>query len=198
MRKDIALLSLALTLSLSSFAQRYVTFKGIEFSCDIGEVSSKIKTLGFTPLVEGDYVYEKGGKHYAGDRGYDDLVYMYEGLFAGLSCTLFLTHYDDNKSSCSIGLLFKSQDTWEELQLTYDYLKLELKKEFGNGHSIEYFESPYDENTADELKISAVESGKFKYGTIYNDEDGFVNGDILLCISKEQEILLIFSIDKFY
>ena len=168
MRK-IFVLFLLLSFSLSLFSQKNITFKGVELSCDVNDVTAKLKTLGFSPVIE------------------NEEVYRYEGQYAGRTCSVVLREFESDLGSCElvVGFDFLGDSySLQEVRMIYDFLMLDLKKDFGEGHYVENYYSL---------------SGECEYATVYDIKEGFSNGKIALTffeIGEDKYIELIYTIYK--
>lgn len=165
MRKFFALVVLVF-FTFSLYSQKNVTFKGVELSCDINDVSAKLESLGFTPIIENE---------------------RYKGQYAGFPCEVYLREFDSDYSSCElvIGLFNWESCSSKEIKLRYDYFKLDLEKDFGKGH--------YEENY---YSLSGKCDYATIYDYHEGFTDGTIVLSVLSILDKDYYLELIYKINK--
>lgn len=158
MKRIITFLICAIA-SIAIYAQvesEHMTFKGIPIDGSITEFVSKMKQKGF--------VFEE----------YNDFGARMKGEFAGnKGCTIQI--YTNKKNNVYlIAVLFPNAENWSTLYSTYDVLKRNLTKKYGDYiNCIEEFQG-YNEPTDDNSKMHEVHMDRCKYNTTFGNEKGII------------------------
>lgn len=131
--KKILLTIVVVLLSISSFAQEHMTFKGIPMDCSVRSMMSKLAAQGFK------------------DLGYADGSGMMEGVFSGQNAKILL--YSNQKGMVTrIGVVYdKDGLAWSIIRSHYNKLVDGLTKKYGEPGIIEDFADGYEEGTGNEL-----------------------------------------------
>jgi hypothetical protein len=165
MKKILILITLLLISSFSLFAQKtneHLKFKGIPIDGTLQGYVQKMKSVGFTPIQQGD--------------GFTFL----HGDFAGYkNCTIGVATMKGKNLVNKITVIFPENNIWSDLYDTYSILKSMLTEKYGEpANCIEKFQSEYEPKD-DNTKITEVQLDRCRYITQYSPKQG----DIELSIS---------------
>lgn len=169
--KRICAIILMMFVWFASFSQAPMTFKGYELNCTAKELSTKLVKQGFE-LV--DVVLD---------------MYNLKGTFAGENSRIMIMGDSDSKLVTNIMVHFDKVDDWNMLRNKYMLFKADLAKKYGEGESTEKFTEPYRDGDGNELE--ALSSEKCTYNTRFTAQ----NGKVVLTISKDHSLLLIYLVD---
>ena len=150
-----------------------MTFKGNDLNCTVKELSNKLAHQGYE--VESGLISD---------------MYMLKGIFAGESAEIAV--WGDSKTHMVSGIIvsFEQEYSWESLEKKYLTFKESLNKKYGAGESTEIFKEPYGKGDGKEME--AVSTGNCNYATKYKKFD---NGSIVLDISKDGSVKIIYFVD---
>jgi hypothetical protein len=172
MKKKYILFLVILISTITSFSQ---SFMGITIDGTQSAIKSKL--------------VEKGFKFISGkDNGY-----MYEGKLNNEDISIMVMNTVLSKKVYSFYIKFSSiKDSWNQLESEFDNKNLILNEKYGTPIKEErVYEYPFDEN--DGMHLTALESGKLSYLNIWNKVGENKLLQILLAISKEKNIVMMYS-----
>ncbi len=154
---------MALLLSLNSFSQEHMKFKGVEIDGTVEELSKKLIGVGFVKSSE--------------ER-------VFDGSFAGDDDCMILIITTPNGLPYSIAVSRSDKDTWRSLKSDYENMKESYIKKYGKPSlDIHRFESPYYEG--DGYELSAIKMKKATFATKWV----FENGEIFLTIIGKSVVI---------
>lgn len=154
--KRLLVAFIAMTLSICSFAQEHMTFKGVPIDGTRKEFVAKMEEKHFTLL------------------GTQEDITLLQGDFAGnKNCTIGVTTLTDKDVVSTIAVILPEKDTWSALEGDYISLKEMLTEKYGKPEkSVEEFQNrtPRDDNE----KIHELMMDRCNYGTLFTTEKGSI------------------------
>lgn len=158
-------------LSLCSYAQSHMTFKGMELNCTSKDLKNSLVSQGYRFMGE---VYD---------------MYLLEGTFAGEHAEIFVVGFNDSKLVQDIEVKFDEEATWESLKSKYFLFKSSLSDKYGEGVSTETFLDSYCDGCGDEL--GAISANKCQYSTVFPAD----NGSVTVSIDKAKKVKIVYKVD---
>ena len=172
MKKIFVLVLVILISTTTSFSQ---SFMGITIDGTQSAIKSKLIQKGFKFITS------------------NDISHMYEGKLNNDDISITVVNTKLSKKVYSFYIKFSDvKDSWSQLESEFKKKNLILNEKYGSPIKEErVYEYPFDEN--DGMNLSALESGKLSYLNIWNKVGENKLLQILLAISKEKNIIMLYS-----
>lgn len=129
--KKYLLTLLLCAVSICSFAQEHLSFKGIPISGSFTTFCQKLKTKGFVQI------------------GSEGNVRLFKGDFTGRQATVGAVAADNGQDVFTVAVFFDETDSWNSLVNTYEHYKDLYTEKYGNPKQcVENNPSRSDSNTS--------------------------------------------------
>ena len=148
-------LSLVLcVLTLCTYAQEHLSFKGIPIEGSMTSFCQKLRAKGFTQL------------------GSDNNITLFTGDFTGRQATIGVGATDDGKNVHSVVVFFDASKEWNTLVNTYDYYKDIYTRKYGKP-SVSKENNPARSKSNTSL-MAEVHQGTVVYGSAWEVPGGTI------------------------
>ena len=140
-------------LSLSSFAQEHLDFRGVPIDGHLDDFVSKMETMGYT-------VKQREGE-----------IVIMTGQFTNRDVELWIVSSSQTKTVWKVIIDFSKSSSWSSLESSYfEYKDLYIKKYGSTKNSYEFFSKPYYKG--DGYELQALRKDKCTYATFFKTANG--------------------------
>lgn len=167
---------LALTIcciSLISFAQDYLSFKGIPIQGPLSSFNQKLVRKGYKLL----------------DSSYDSA--LFEGSFAGQNVSVLTSKAETNNNIDSVLVFTEKSDSWSDLESTYGYFKNLYAEKYGE--PISHTETNPSAGESNYSLMDQLKEGKAKYLTMYELPAGTIMISIQYSDYRKGHVAIYYS-----
>lgn len=157
-------------LSLSSFSQEHLDFRGVPIDGHLDEFVAKMETMGYT-------IKEKEGN-----------IVVMAGQFTNRDVALCVVGSRQTKTVWQVIVNFDECSSWSSLKNSYfEYKDLYIKKYGPAKHTYEFFCDPYYEG--DGYELQALRKEKCFYDSFFET----VSGKIKVGLSKFENLQIVYE-----
>ena len=172
--KKILLTIVAALLTISSFAQEHMTFKGIPIDGSVRSMMSKLVDQGFE------------------DCGMENGIGAMQGLFSGSEATILIQPNQEGMVTRVVVAYDMQKCTWSIIKARYDNLVEGLTKKYGKPtEEIKEFSSVYTEGSGRELNGFFL--GKNQLQTKWEVDTGAIGMMFMYNVNFPECILLVYE-----
>lgn len=145
-----------LIVSLLSFAQEHIEFKGIPLNGSSMSFASKLKAKGYEQVYHSNFDY------------------VLKGQFTGKEATVYVLGTRSSGTVWKVVAQLPEEDSWAHLKSDYNkYIELFTQKYGTPSDHFEFFSTPYYEG--DGYELQALKNDKCTYSTYFKTEKGTLN-----------------------